>query len=105
MIEFIDEFFVISDEIVWGPHLLLLLIGTGIFFSIRLTGLQFRHFLNAGRIVLRGIKRKDQSQDKKGDISPFQALMTSTSSVVGNGNIAGVATAIALGGPGAVFWM
>ena len=105
MIEFIDEFFVISGEIVWGPHLLLLLIGTGIFFSIRLTGLQCRHFLNASRLVLKGIKRKDQSQDKKGDISPFQALMTSTSSVVGNGNIAGVATAIALGGPGAIFWM
>jgi len=105
IIHFIDEFFVISGEVVWGPHMLILLIGTGLFYSVRLSGLQLRQFLTAVRLLIQGIGRSKSDNEKKGDISPFQALMTSASSVIGNGNIAGVATAIALGGPGAVFWM
>ncbi|MFC1557398.1 alanine/glycine:cation symporter family protein [candidate division KSB1 bacterium] len=105
MVHFLDRFFEISGEIVWGPHMLILLIGTGIFFTFRLRGLQFHRLRNAAALMMLGVRRKDRSADKKGDITPLQALMTSTSAVVGNGNIAGVATAIALGGPGAVFWM
>ncbi|MFC1561990.1 alanine/glycine:cation symporter family protein [candidate division KSB1 bacterium] len=101
----LDEIVKLTGAIVWGPHMLLLLIGTGIFLTWRLYGIQFHRFLFAVKYILLGIRRKDKSQDKSGDISPFQALMTSLAAAVGNGNIAGVATAIALGGPGAIFWM
>ncbi|MFC1552992.1 alanine/glycine:cation symporter family protein [candidate division KSB1 bacterium] len=85
--------------------MLILLIGAGLFLTIRLKGIQFSRFLFSIKNVLLGARRKDGSSEKTGDISPFQALMTSLAAAVGNGNIAGVATAIALGGPGAVFWM
>ena len=101
----IDRIVEAAGNAIWGPHTLLLLIGTGIFLSWRLGGIQFVRFLYASKHVLLGVRRKDGSQDKSGDISPLQALMTSLSATVGNGNIAGVATAIALGGPGAIFWM
>ena len=87
------------DDIVWGPFMMLLLIGTGIFLTFRLRGLQARKLGYALRLI---IKRKEEG---KGDISPFRALMTTLSGTIGTGNIAGVATAISLGGPGALFWM
>jgi len=87
------------DDIVWGPLMMLLLIGTGIFLTFRLRGLQVRKLVYALRLI---IKRKEEG---KGDISPFRALMTTLSGTIGTGNIAGVATAISLGGPGALFWM
>ena len=87
---------------VWGVPLITLLVGTGIYLTIRLRGIQFRTLLYSLYLAL--IKRKEDT-DEAGDISHFQALMTALAATVGTGNIAGVATAIAAGGPGALFWM
>lgn len=86
----------------WGVPMLILLVGTGVVLTVALRGLQFRKLGHALNLAL--IKRKDES-DEEGDISHFQALMTALSATVGTGNIAGVATAISIGGPGALFWM
>ncbi|MFH1808356.1 MAG: sodium:alanine symporter family protein [Pseudomonadota bacterium] len=87
---------------VWGAPLMLLLVGTGLWLTIRLAGLQFTHLGHALYLAL--VKRREDD-DQPGDITHFQALMTALSATVGTGNIAGVATAIAAGGPGALFWM
>jgi AGCS family alanine or glycine:cation symporter len=87
---------------VWGPPLLVLLVGTGIYLTVRLRGLQLRILRHALYLAL--IQRREPG-DQPGDISHFQALMTALAATVGTGNIAGVATAIATGGPGALFWM
>jgi len=89
------------SAIVWGPPMLILLVGTGIYLTLILKGLQFTTLLPSLHLAL--IKRRDR--DSEGDISHFQALMTALAATVGTGNIAGVATAIAAGGPGAMFWM
>jgi len=89
-------------DFVWGLPLIILLVGTGIFLTIRLRGLQFRGLFYSLYLAL--IKRKED-EGEKGDISHFQALMTALAATVGTGNIAGVATAIVAGGPGALFWM
>ncbi len=86
----------------WGPPMLILLVGTGFWLTISLRGLQFTKLGHALYLAL--IKRKEDD-DEPGDITHFQALMTALSATVGTGNIAGVATAIAIGGPGALFWM
>lgn len=87
---------------VWGAPLLILLVGTGLWLTIVLKGIQFTKMGES--LYLAFIKRKEEG-DGDGDISHFQALMTAMSATVGTGNIAGVATAIAVGGPGAMFWM
>ena len=88
--------------IVWGPWLLIpLLVGTGLYLTIRLGGLQFLKLIPALNLGL--FKRKDAGSE--GDISQFQALTTALAATVGTGNIVGVATAIGIGGPGALFWM
>ncbi|GEM74537.1 alanine/glycine:cation symporter family protein [Vibrio sagamiensis] len=89
------------DDFVWGPPLLLLLVGTGIYFTARLGLIQFRHLPTALSMVF----KKNTSAKKQGDISSFAALCTALSATIGTGNIVGVATAIKLGGPGALFWM
>ncbi|MCD6192069.1 MAG: alanine:cation symporter family protein [Candidatus Aminicenantes bacterium] len=91
--------------IVWGPHLVLLLLGVGIFFTFRLRFIQARRLGLAFRFAFGRKEYGETAQEKKGDISPFQALTTSLAATIGNGNIAGVCTAIAMGGPGAIFWM
>ncbi|MFT7287983.1 MAG: AGCS family alanine or glycine:cation symporter [Halieaceae bacterium] len=88
------------NGIVWGPLMLLLLLGTGIFLTLGLRFLTLRKLPVGIALLLRGRKGSGA-----GDISPFSALMTSLSATIGTGNIAGVATAITLGGPGALFWM
>ncbi len=90
------------NDFIWGPPMLILLVGTGIFLTIILKGLQFRALKSSLYLAL--IKRKEDDA-QEGDISHFQALMTALAATVGTGNIAGVATAIAAGGPGALFWM
>ena len=89
-------------DFIWGPAVLIpLLLLTGLYLTVRLRGLQFRtlgHSLWLALVVRR-------ERDAEGDISHFQALMTALAATVGTGNIVGVATAIALGGPGALFWM
>ncbi len=85
--------------IVWGPPMLVLLVGTGLYLTILLKGMQFRALPHAFKLIF----HKDHQHD--GDISHFAALMTALAATVGIGNIVGVATAITMGGPGAVFWM
>ena len=84
----------------WGPVMLVLLLGTGLYLSLGLRFMTIRRVPAALRLLLQGRHGKGS-----GDISPFSALMTSLSATIGTGNIAGVATAVALGGPGALFWM
>ncbi|MGD9007165.1 MAG: sodium:alanine symporter family protein [Desulfobacteraceae bacterium] len=86
----------------WGPPMLIFLVGTGFYLTIALKGVQFRKLGYSLWLAL--VKRKEET-DEPGDITHFQALMTALSATVGTGNIAGVATAIAAGGPGALFWM
>ncbi len=87
---------------IWGPYVLIpLLLLTGFYLTLRLRGLQFVQLWHSLYLAL--IVRKEA--DAEGDISHFQALMTALAATVGTGNIVGVATAIALGGPGALFWM
>ena len=88
------------SSFIWGPVMLALLLGVGIFLTIGLRAMPWRKAPSAFMILWRG-RRSEQ----EGDITPFQALMTALSATIGTGNIAGVATAIVLGGPGAVFWM
>ncbi len=87
------------SSFIWGAPVLVLLVGTGLFLTIRLKGLQFRALGHALRLIFK------QEDGAEGDISHFAALMTALAATVGIGNIVGVATAITLGGPGAVFWM
>ncbi len=88
------------NGIVWGPPMLVLLLGTGLYLTLGLRLMPVRKIPLALGLLWRGRKGRGD-----GDISPFAALMTSLSATIGTGNIAGVATAIALGGPGALFWM
>ena len=88
------------NGLVWGPIMLTLLLGTGIFLTIGLRGMTITRIPYAFKQLLKGRKASGE-----GEISPFNALMTALSSTVGTGNIAGVATAIGIGGPGALFWM
>lgn len=88
------------NAIVWGPPMLALLFGTGVYLNIRLKVLPIRKIGHALRLL-----RAKSDSLAEGEITPFKALMTSMSATVGTGNIAGVATAIGIGGPGALFWM
>lgn len=87
---------------IWGPIMLCFLIGTGLYLTIGLKGTSLTKVPLAFKLLLKG---REKSEHHEGDISPYQALMTSLAATVGTGNIAGVASAIFLGGPGAVFWM
>src|SRR5690606_18132931 len=87
------------NDIFWGYVLIYGLLAVGVFFTWRLGFLQFRHFSE----ILRSIAHSREHD--AGGITPFQALCTSLASRVGTGNLAGVAVAISLGGPGAIFWM
>lgn len=89
------------DGFVWGPPLLILLVGTGFYLTFRLGFLQVVHLPHALKLVF----GKDKTGSQNGDISSFAALCTALSATIGTGNIVGVATAIKVGGPGALFWM
>lgn len=91
------------DTIVWGPAMLILLVGTGIFLTIRTHFLSWRMLPYALKITLESKSRK--SNAGKGDISPFSSLTTSLAATIGTGNIVGVATAMVAGGPGALVWI
>jgi len=88
------------NGIVWGPLMLVLILGTGLFLMVGLSFMPLRRIVSSFRLLW-----QSRSEKGEGDISPFNALMTSLSATIGTGNIAGVATAIFLGGPGALFWM
>lgn len=92
------------NSIVWGPMMLVLILGVGLFLML---GLRLMPILKLGtgfKLLFAGRHAK-KDEESEGEISPFQALMTALSATVGTGNIAGVATAVFLGGPGALFWM
>lgn len=87
-------------DLVWGPPLLLLLLGTGLYLTILLRGVQFRYLFYAfGQIYA------EQKKNSKGDINPYESLMTSLAGAIGTGSIVGVSTAIFVGGVGSLFWM
>ena len=90
------------DGFIWGPVMLVLLLGTGFYLTVGLKGMTFRRIGYGFRMLWRG---RTPEEGHEGQISPFNALSTALAATVGTGNIAGVATAIYLGGPGAVFWM
>ncbi|WP_010291683.1 alanine/glycine:cation symporter family protein [Clostridium senegalense] len=92
------------NEVLWSSVLLVLLLGTGIFFTIRLKFVQVRKFGEGFKRVFGGINLKGKKAGKDG-MSSFQAVATAIAAQVGTGNLAGAATAIAAGGPGAIFWM
>ncbi|WP_298067667.1 sodium:alanine symporter family protein [uncultured Mailhella sp.] len=100
--EFITQVITVLDDIVWGPIMMALILGTGLYLTV---GLRFVPWLKLGegmRLTWHGRTKNDEVH---GELSPFQALMTALAATVGTGNIAGVATAIFTGGPGALFWM
>lgn len=87
------------NNLVWGMPLILLLLGTGIYFTTHLKFIQFVRLKKAFSLIFK------KNENHEGDVSSFQALCTALSSTIGTGNIVGVATAISAGGPGALFWM
>ena len=91
------------DRLVWGPGMLALLMGTGVFLTLRTRFLPWRNLGWALRSVL-GRQARSGARGA-GDVSPFSALMTTLAATIGTGNIAGVATALVAGGPGALVWM
>ena len=99
----IEEIVKFLNDIAWGPWMLLLLVGTGVFLSFRVGFLQFRKFGYAMKNTIGKIFQKSQAGE--GEVTPFQAVSTALAATVGTGNIAGVTGAICVGGPGAVFWM
>ncbi|MCI5740683.1 MAG: sodium:alanine symporter family protein [Lachnospiraceae bacterium] len=91
------------DDFVWGPVMLVLLVGTGIFLTFRLG---FRTWRNLGYAIKSTLSKEARSKDRgEGDVSPFSALTTALAATIGTGNIVGVATAMVAGGPGALVWM
>ena len=88
------------NGVVWGPLMLVLILGTGLYLMFGLSMMPLRRIVYSFRLLWKGREKSGE-----GDIAPFNALMTSLSATIGTGNIAGVATAIFLGGPGALFWM
>ncbi len=101
MLQMFSHWMQVLNGVVWGLPMILLLIGTGLFLTIRLRLIQLRCFGHAVNCV----SGKYDNAQEQGDLSHFQALCAALSATIGTGNIAGVATAISFGGPGAVFWM
>lgn len=87
------------DDRIWGLPLIILILTTGIYLTVRLGGLQIRHLPKALRFMVKN------EEEGHGEVTSFGALCTALSATIGTGNITGVATAIAAGGPGALFWM
>lgn len=100
--ETLTQFIAAINDIVWGPPMLVAILGTGLFLQVRLKCMPLTKICAGFAMVWRGRKAVPGAP---GEITPYAALMTALAATVGTGNIAGVATAIALGGPGAVFWM
>lgn len=100
----LDHIVITVDNFVWNNILLFLLVGTGVFFTIRTRFVQIRKFGRAWKRVFGGMTLNGEKAGKEG-MSSFQALATAIAAQVGTGNIAGCATALVSGGPGAIFWM
>lgn len=94
------------NGIVWGVPAMLLLLGVGMYYTVRLGFIQFRHPVWLFKqTILKAFRKKDEGDVAPGELTSFQAAMTSVCAIIGSGNIAGVATAIVIGGPGALVWM
>ena len=91
------------NDVVWGPPMLIMLIGVGILMTVRSGGLQFRRFGYAMRNTLGKVLKKSEAGE--GEITPFQAVATALAGTLGTGSIAGITTAVTLGGPGTLFWL
>ena len=100
MFETLNNLLVAIDDFVWGIPLIVMILATGIFLTIRLRGLQFHKLILAFKYMF-----KNEKDGSKGEVSSFAALCTSLSATIGTGNIVGVATAVVAGGAGALFWM
>ena len=100
-----DRLIILIGNVVWGPHMLLLLIGIGVYFTLRLKFIQLTGIKSALKYSFKQKLQDPTTGNGKGDFNSYDALMIMLGGAIGNGNIAGVATAIAIGGPGAVFWM
>ncbi len=103
--EKITGFVLDLERFMYSEWFVITLLGTGLLLSIRTRFIQFRKIGTAWKMIFKGAFQKKEELHKEGDISPYQALNTALAATVGLGNIAGVATALALGGPGAIFWM
>jgi len=101
IMEFLDKI----NAFAWGPPMMILLVGTGIYLTLRIGGVQFTKIGYGWKVTFAGLFKKDKDIRGEGEITPFQSLCSALAATVGNGNIAGVATAIAAGGPGAAVWM
>lgn len=99
-LDFLSQWIRDFASLIWGYPMLIFLTLIGIYFTIRLKGLQFSKFFKAG-----GLTYKFRKGQGEGNITPLQSLFGALGGIIGNGNLAGVATAIAVGGPGAVFWL
>lgn len=97
----LEKFLNSFDSFMWGPVTIVLLVGTGIFITLLVKVIQVRRFVYAWKLI----SGKFDNPEDKGEITHFQALSAALSATIGTGNIAGVGTAVALGGPGAIFWM
>ena len=93
----------VVNNFIWGVPAMICIIGVGLYLSIRTRFLQIRKFPYSMKVTLGRMMKKKEASD--GALTPFQAVCTALAATVGTGNVAGVAGAIAIGGPGAVFWM
>lgn len=103
MLSTIESINNVVNDFIWGVPAMICIIGVGLYLSIRMGFIQVRKFAYAMKVTIGRIFRKREASD--GALTPFQAVCTALAATVGTGNIAGVAGAIAIGGPGAVFWM
>ena len=103
MLSTIENINNVVNNFIWGVPAMICIIGVGLYLSIRMGFIQIRRFTYAMKVTIGRIFRKREASD--GALTPFQAVCTALAATVGTGNIAGVAGAIAIGGPGAVFWM
>ena len=101
--EMLEDVLAVIDDFVWGPVMLVLLVGTGVFLTVRL---KFRPWRNLGYALKSTLSKEARTKKRgDGDVSPFAALTTALAATIGTGNIVGVATAMVSGGPGALVWM
>lgn len=105
MMEQIEQALAAFASFMWGPHLVVLLVGGGLFFMLHSRMRHFRYMGHSLKLLLGKYNKSSGSGDVGGDISHFRALATALAGTIGLGNITGVAVAITVGGPGAVFWM
>ena len=103
MLQTIEQINNVVNNFIWGVPAMICIIGVGLFLSVRTRFLQIRKFPYAMKVTIGRMLKKREASD--GALTPFQAVCTALAATVGTGNVAGVAGAIAIGGPGAVFWM